>query len=378
MAPGPIASIIATLPRGADVLDPMMGSGTVPLLASLNGCHAVGVDSDPLAVLLASVLVNPLDNRRFLASASEVVARAVSPNANDRLPVNDAATAQYIDYWFDEFARRRLARLANAILAGDYDAAVLSALWIAFSRLIVTKDSGASLARDVSHSRPHRVRDLAVLNPLVSFEGAARTVLRRHTALREDRPSAHARTMPGDARHLDLVDASFDAVITSPPYLSAIDYLRGHRLSLVWMGHTIPDLRRLRSSSIGTELSGEFDCSVEEFLNERELKLRSRDAGQVARWVADLRKVSHEARRVLRTRGRLTMVVGRATLGGARLPLPDLMISIAESSGFQLTDQRAHVIPSRRRYLPPPSSGASRSALDRRVKEESVLSFVAC
>src|ERR1035441_654176 len=48
---------LARLPRRLDeglrVLDPMMGSGTIPVLASLQGYRAVGVDSDPLAVIIA-------------------------------------------------------------------------------------------------------------------------------------------------------------------------------------------------------------------------------------------------------------------------------------------------------------------------------------
>ena len=48
-------------------------------------------------------------------------------------------------------------------------------------------------------------------------------------------------------------DESIDMVITSPPYLNAIDYLRGHRLSLVWLGHQLSGLRMIRSGSVGAE-----------------------------------------------------------------------------------------------------------------------------
>ncbi len=44
-------------------------------------------------------------------------------------------------------------------------------------------------------------------------------------------------------------------IITSPPYLNAIDYLRGHKLSLVWMGQSIARVRNIRSTNIGTEKS---------------------------------------------------------------------------------------------------------------------------
>ena len=52
---------------------------------------------------------------------------------------------------------------------------------------------------------------------------------------------------------IPIKDGIADLVVTSPPYLNAIDYLRGHKLSLVWMGHQIEELRELRSANIGSE-----------------------------------------------------------------------------------------------------------------------------
>jgi ribosomal protein L11 methylase PrmA len=51
------------------VLDPMMGSGTIPVLASVDGHRAVGFDTDPLAVMIARTWGRPLDCTRYLESA---------------------------------------------------------------------------------------------------------------------------------------------------------------------------------------------------------------------------------------------------------------------------------------------------------------------
>jgi DNA modification methylase len=58
---------------------------------------------------------------------------------------------------------------------------------------------------------------------------------------------------PG-ARALQLKEKSIDLIITSPPYLNAIDYLRCSKFSLVWMGYSISALRDLRSVCVGTEV----------------------------------------------------------------------------------------------------------------------------
>ena len=54
---------------------------------------------------------------------------------------------------------------------------------------------------------------------------------------------------------LPLEDASVDLIITSPPYASnAIDYMRAHKFSLVWLGYPIDNLSKKRKEYIGGEM----------------------------------------------------------------------------------------------------------------------------
>ena len=62
-------------------------------------------------------------------------------------------------------------------------------------------------------------------------------------SVQEEKTGPAAQVYKGDARHLDLRDRSVDLVITSPPYLNAIDYLRCSKFSLVWMGYSVGELR---------------------------------------------------------------------------------------------------------------------------------------
>src|SRR3546814_20547292 len=77
---------------------------------------------------------------------------------------HDEETRAFVKFWFDGPQRRALTRLAYVIdrrrrrRPSEQRRVALDALSIALSRLIVTKEQGASLARDPSHSRPHTVR----------------------------------------------------------------------------------------------------------------------------------------------------------------------------------------------------------------------------
>ena len=68
-------------------------------------------------------------------------------------------------------------------------------------------------------------------------------------------PSAQPVTpLSASAERMPLAANSVDLLITSPPYASnAIDYMRAHKFSLVWLGHPLDELSALRSRYIGGE-----------------------------------------------------------------------------------------------------------------------------
>lgn len=164
MAPDAIADLLNKLPKDATIFDPMCGSGVVIRLALLSGRKAIGADIDPLAALMSKVWTNKKSLKR-----AENYARAVADNAaamkmrDVRLPWIDRCTEtrNFVRFWFANEQRRDLRRLAVRLLSNSdrLPAHIQDCLWLALSRTIVTKHSGASLAWDVSHSRPHKKRD---------------------------------------------------------------------------------------------------------------------------------------------------------------------------------------------------------------------------
>jgi hypothetical protein len=369
MAPELAAARIATLDAGSVVLDPMMGSGTFPVSAARRGHVAYGCDTDPLAVLIAATSAGAFDREAFTSAATEVAATARSITDGD-LPA-DEETREFIDYWFDPATRDKLARLAAAVRNAPQE--LHAPLWCAFSRLIITKDSGASRARDVSHSRPHRVRTVAAFDPIERFESAATTVTRR---LNGDAVSDGDLTMlRSDARRLPFRDEFVDAIMTSPPYLIAIDYLRGHRMSLVWMGHRLSDLRLLRRTNVGAEVGADADAELQRVVSRSVAgELPPRGARILNRYAIDLDAVVREVARVLVAGGTSTFVLADASLAGVSVSVSALVHGLARRHGLQRKSRRTRQLVAGRRYLPPPDSGSS--AFSQRMRVETVLTYV--
>lgn len=361
-----------------------MGSGTVLAMARASGHAAIGIDIDPLAVLLARVWTTAVDEIRAKAKAAEVLDRAKdnmpSLSASDAYPRNaDSETRSFVRYWFDIYARKQLASLANSI-HGVRDDHIRDVLWCAFSRLIITKQAGASLAMDLSHSRPHKAFESAPIKPFNKFLVAVDHVLRNCISKNQPGRGPATRTSLGDARRLPLADGTIDLVLTSPPYLNAIDYMRCSKFSLVWMGHTVGELSDIRTDSVGTEC-GDHDARensvIKKIISDLRLtpKLSLRHEAVLAHYVDDMMRSIDEVTRVLAPGGRAIYVVGENTVRGTFIPNAKIVTAVAEYAGLSIGNRKARTLPANRRYLPPPTILNAPEAMGGRMRREVILTF---
>lgn len=379
MAPEVALSHCCALDAGSIVLDPMAGSGTVLRMAAEQGLIGLGFDADPLAVLMARVWTTPVDPHALRRAAHDIVAEVASLSLESALLPwidQDSATSAFIDYWFGPRQQLDLRRLSAALASRQ--GPVADGLRIALSRIIVTKDRGASLGRDVSHSRPHKAYKENDFPVMREFVRSAERVARR---LESQPPIGNVMVEMGDARNLEgVVSGTIDAVVTSPPYLNALDYIRGHRLSLVWLGYRVGDLRTIRADSIGAERAPEpeADRSVAQALAPAlgELgDLPPRVRGMVDRYLIDLLGVLREVRRTLKPGGQATFVIGNSCLRNVFVDNAAAVAAAAERVGLTAIGRSERDLPPSRRYLPPPA-GRHPSDLAKRMRTEVVLSFV--
>jgi DNA modification methylase len=384
MAPGIALDILSNQSNKIRVLDPMMGSGTVLAMARASGHSAIGVDIDPLAVLLARVWTTAADPTQIRSKAAQVLERAknsfCSRTTIDAYPLNaDIETRRFVRYWFDDYARKQLASLASAI-HGVRDNRTRDTLWCAFSRLIITKQAGASLAMDLSHSRPHKAFDRAPIKPFNKFLAAVDHVLKNSVSKHQPNRGPATQTFLGDARKLQIASGTIDLVLTSPPYLNAIDYMRCSKFSLVWMGYAVRELSGIRTDSVGTERGDQQayeNEGVREIISELRLspKLSFSNEVVLAHYIEDMWQAVKEVSRVLSPNGRAVYVVGENTVRGTFIPNAKIVSAVAERSGLVLERRHARSLPANRRYLPPPNARSARELLDGRMRREVILSF---
>jgi DNA modification methylase len=348
--------------RSLRVLDPMVGSGTVAKIAHELGHRALGFDTDPLALMIAEAWCNPVNAVEFRKQAKTILKRAskwqtISASAAYPHNANDE-TRRFVRYWFDITARRQLSALITAIRKVR-NRPIRLLLLTALSKTIIVKDKGVSLARDVAHSRPHKSYKTSPVRPVAAFEQSAEKLAR---LMDDAKPSRNP--MPeirrADARKLPLRRNSVDLVMTSPPYLNAIDYLRGHKLSLVWFGFQVNQLRVLRSTNIGAEVASDDERDDDDALLRLvcdKHRVPNRLKRILLRYILDLQTLIAELHRVLRPRGKCIFVIGDSNVSGTYVRNSRIVLAIAMSLGFRLQHEYRRRIPNTRapRILRPSS-----------------------
>lgn len=383
MAPELALATLNNIPQDSVILDPMSGSGTVIRQAAEMGHRAIGFDLDPLAVLMSRVWTKAVDDD-LIEKVSDQIFQEIEELGNKKFSLpwidDDLETKEFINFWFGDTQKKDLRKAAFVIDSmskrrfSKEKKAAIDIIKIAMSRIIITKEQAASLARDTSHSRPHKVTSESDFDVVPNLKRSIGQIRKR---LLETPMVGEAEVRLGDARKLSGVRSqSVDVVLTSPPYLNAIDYLRGHRLSLVWLGHRISELRSIRSSSIGAErapdkaiLTAQYQpiwsamCEID--------VLQRRYVSMIHRYSDDLFKMMREVSRVLKADGTATFVVGNSCLHGNFIQNSAGVEAAAIMNGMRTINMFERDLPTGSRYLPTPAEGS----LAKRMRTETILTF---
>jgi len=154
--------------------------------------------------------------------------------------------------------------------------------------------------------------------------------------------------------------------------------MRGHRLSLVWLGHQLSKLRGIRSAAIGTEKGpdGPWEAGLfDELLDAVGAvdTMPNRHRGMVRRYCEDIYRLMSEIKRVLKPSAEAILVVGNSCLKDHFIRNSDGIVRAGKMVGLKLVGQYERELPFRNRYLPMPSGRDV--PLGKRMRTESILTF---
>lgn len=408
--PGIPAKMIEDLTNPGDVvLDPMCGSGTTLVEAVIANRVAVGFDIDPLAILLSTVKTTKYNASDLLEALDIIIynaSKASTENLNqisDNLEKRwDTQTREFVNYWFTPQTQIELCSLILEIEKLQ-EPQIKNFFKLVFSSIIITKSGGVSLALDLAHTRPHKAKGYSqkqsrifnysfvqesiekpylskVIKPAIN-EFKKRALVNIQST--EDFPVQYEKSeiLMGDARSLKINDNSVNLIVTSPPYASnAIDYIRAHKFSLVWLGYSISALSATRREYIGAEALSSFQGeeivspTAKEVIEEIS-EIDKKKASDISKYYQESEVLISEMHRVLKQGGNAVYVVGTSKIKGIDIQIANCLGEIGESVGFQVPKITLRKINRDKRMLPVSKIANSESQIEQRMLEEFVIGF---
>lgn len=284
------------LKKGETVLDPMCGSGTTLVEASLLGIRSIGIDQNPFVCFMASaklagLTVSPEWFARILTASEQVFEyfNGAKPNREQGgliFSTKSIRQKALRDQLETDGGLRRLLGLAY-----------LDAVGYSARRANKTPGDlfGVVLGRYLQ---------------AVKCFGESRLALKL-------RPAA-GKVIHEDVRTAKLTPDSVDAVVFSPPYSFALDYIENDRPQIEYLGY---DIEPLRAATIGVR-GGEGS-------NES-----ARILARVEHYFEDMDIVMRQSASVLKPGRCCVVVIGSNTSQTGGIRLEERIIASAERYGL--------------------------------------------
>lgn len=240
------------------VLDPFAGAGTTIIESVIHGDSVYWLDYHPLSRLICRVKTAPFCPAEIEKEASKIINRAA-------LQKNAPTTVKFAnkDFWFQKPVQEGLEILRQHILEANLR--IQPVLWLAFASTVrKTSDmnDGMLLA-----ARRSGIEEIPKRSRSDVFRYFQLYVDKAIDALAEWQSYINASDLKcqelglQDARSL-VGDWMCDAIVTSPPYINAIDYVWAAKFELHWLGMVQSDRERLDlyAREIGTERIPREQC----------------------------------------------------------------------------------------------------------------------
>ena len=358
--------------KGKCVLDPFCGSGTTLVEGLLCGHNVIGIDIDPLSVLITKVKTTPIAPTRldeiYLWLAKEI-------NVRGRQGIFKPASSN-LSHWFTKDAINKLSLIRTLIDEipsrfgnSDQNSDITDLFLVCLSSIIrrVSNADNESQKTYVSHTKLKEPEGSISLfteqldlfkERITDFSKTVNPELTREVIRASSVENLHEKIKGKDV----------DLVVTSPPYIKAIDYIYNQMVELFWVGDlfgldTQTKQNAMKEHYIGTkQLSkGAYEeyTPFKETLGLTKLddKLREiytkdkrnghKHAFITYKYFSDMERHFVEIAKWLKPNTHYIMVVGDSSVSDVFLETNAFLASIAERNGFKTVNKWGYVIKNR-------------------------------
>ncbi len=315
--------------RDSLIVDPFVGSGVVGVEAAISGRLFIGVDLNPLAILIAKVRSTPLNG--ISASDGEKIVNITLSISDEEL---DIPTVKNINFWFKEeviigLSKLRLAleRLENPELKR-------------FAKVVfayTVRRSSNTMNGEFKLLRRKDWREYSPPDPIALFKDIFVIYLERlHSFYRNREILYEPQYVVSDMLNLNIGDETVDLVLTSPPYgdsRTTVAYGQFSRFALEWLGYkTNVDRESLGSSLVKDE---NVPSSVLKETLDRIAVLNEKRAREVFSFNCALWSAVSKVSKWIKPGGYAAFLVGNRRVAGIQIPTDAIIAEMFGKLGFE-------------------------------------------
>lgn len=386
-----VADTLAVLATAGDLLlDPWNGSGMSTLVAQRMGIRSIGVDINPIMVLNAQAkdIALSRDADRLLQEAHGIVSAAsqsVDADASSAGEIADWLPAETLGPVLTlrkaierEIPDIPLPLFASAVLSRPaqrrrYPSSWKTLLWSALFQVVRQVGNFAETSNPTWVKMGNGVQPEPAVDVYDLYIETIASMLDDLCCLSNDVPeSGPYCVVKGDARKLPILDAVVDAVITSPPYCTRIDYVVSTKPELLLLGWDTDGFDALRRRTMGAPVivdksiraRQEWGTTCRRFLDAVEghpsKASRSYYLPTYMQYFLAAEEALRELKRVIRPGGAAVVVVQSSYYKDVELVLGTVYAEMALRVGFDQVDiarsepvrqHMAHLNTRSRRYV---------------------------
>lgn len=332
--------------EGDLIVDPFGGCGTTLVESKVMGRPSVGVDINPVAVLITKAKITPIDPQKIekeFASLKEKL-DTYSKDTKVKTPEHER-----INYWFKPEEKRKLAFIfAEITKLKDQDIRVF--FYCGFSNIL--KNCSIWLQKS---NKPTRDQNKKPSDPIPTFYKQIKMMIKGNARFYELLKEKNYLEIPSqvyctDARAIPVKDNSVSLIVTSPPYVTSYEYADLHQLTALWLEYT-KDLSDFRKRFIGTSYHNKKDLILNSELAEKIrnelLKKDKKTAEEVSTYFSEMNQVFVEMTRMLKKGGKTCIVIGNTSLKGVEILNAEVFAEQLQNLGLKIADIIKREIPSK-------------------------------
>src|SRR3989338_5740734 len=352
----------SNLKEGSVVFDPFVGCVTTLVEARLHKLNSLGTEINPLGRSLSEVKSNPIfeeSPKAIFAYTNQLLDKI--KNDKKEILINDINNLpKNWHFWFPEKLLKDIIRIKKNILIfrpstlkpiKEPDLEKLRKLYLVTLSSIIKKASYLDESQIKVFKKKEKFKQ-GYPNVINLFKQAIeknqKGVYEFTKYIRYDKK--YAKIIGNDARNVDLEDSSVDLIVTSPPYINAIDYPMAHKYSLFLLNLVdVEDYKKHCRDYIGMteravkssdyselKLTGfeEIDNKIRKIFKNGSSTDKNR-AFILHQYFSGMKTAFKEFHRILKNNSNFIIVVGDNQIRGEHIPTAVFLEKVATSEGFK-------------------------------------------